>query len=224
MPSHNKRQRTSSNTYTHINNAHTNTAKDKEILRLKQLLGEVSAERDQLKKENLNLKCTNTSLKKELISVKLSIIARDDKVAFAQDKVAEVEQEKEALEAKNLKCRSYIKKLKTDVEVFVQLEDAARAEVKKKEERVKHFNSKFKSVRMDARKLQDIIKEKDERIDHLMGTVNPSKSPDCLIVMLILGDEVERLNKEKVETTKYHNYLWEVIRKKNDEINRLSNK
>ncbi|KAI8978559.1 hypothetical protein BDB01DRAFT_837201 [Pilobolus umbonatus] len=218
-----KRQRNNNKKYTNINN--TNTEKgdyhlihyiidvpltlllmiDEEIRRLKQLLGEVSAERDELKKENWDLKSKNTLLKKEMASAKLSIIARDDKVVFAQKKVAEVEEEKEALLAKNHKCKSYINKLKAEVEVYVELGDCAREEVQRREERVKHYHSKFKSARMDARKLQDIIKDKDERIAHLMDTVNPSKA-----LMLILGDEVERLNKEKEETTKYHDYLWEL--------------
>ncbi|KAI8978555.1 hypothetical protein BDB01DRAFT_852282 [Pilobolus umbonatus] len=220
MPAY-KRQRNNIIKYTNIinNNTNTSTEKDEEILRLKQLLGEVVAERDQLKKDNLELKSTNTSLKNKLASARLSIIARDDKVAFAQEKVAEIEQEKEALEAKNHKCRSYINKLKAEVEVYVELGDCAREEVQRKEGKVKQFNSKYKSARMDARKLQDTIKEKDERIAHLMGTENPSKA-----LMLILGDEVERLNNKKDETNKYHAYLWEVIKKKNNEIDRLSKK
>ncbi|KAI8978557.1 hypothetical protein BDB01DRAFT_852288 [Pilobolus umbonatus] len=209
-----KRQRNNNKKYTNINN--TNTEEDEEIRRLKQLLGEVSAERDELKKENWDLKSESTSLKKELASVKLSLVARDDKVAFANEKVVKIEQEKEALEAKNHKCRSYINKLKAEVEVYVELGDCAREEVQRKEGRVKQFNSKYKSARMDARKLQGVIKEKDERITHLMSEVNPSKT-----LMLILGDEVERLNEEKKESNKYHDYLWKMIRKKDEEIDLL---
>ncbi|KAI8983143.1 hypothetical protein BDB01DRAFT_850966 [Pilobolus umbonatus] len=207
MTRNNKRQRTSYNSNSNNNSSST----DKEyIQRLEQMLQKVTEERDLLREENNNLVTENKSLKIELKYTKLSLVVK-------KDKVEELEKEKMALETDNSKCHSYIKKLKTDVECFVQLEDTAREEVRGKEKKLKESRGKFKSIRMDCQKLKDIIKDKDERIEFLMNGPNPSRG-----LMLSLGDQVEKMENEKKETDKYHQFLWEVLRKKDAEIERLT--
>ncbi|KAI8971217.1 hypothetical protein BDB01DRAFT_854937 [Pilobolus umbonatus] len=201
MPKNNKRQRTSYNNSN--NNSSSSTDKDY-IRRLEQILEKVTEERDVLKTEHNDLMTENKSLKTELKYVKLSLLMKNDKVD-------ELEKEKMALESDNSKCHSYIKKLKTDVECCVQSEDTAREEVREKEKKLKESKGKFRSARMDCRKLKDIAKDKGERIEFLMNGPNTSRIY-----------QVEKMEEEKKETEKYHQFLWQMIRKTDAEIERLS--